>query len=224
MTIGVTQTPGPMDIPRELAAFSRRYPGVELIVREGLSVSLAAELREDRIDLAVVSGIDSRERHQLEFEAAAVSSVWSRSCPPSTVLRAAGDSASPTCGRAVRQLPSRSDHPASRRARCSQAPAFVPRASIETNDVGPRDVARSRRTWSRRATRHRRTTRRHAHCGRPVAGAYPALRDLRRLAGATQPRAGRPGTQVGAVKYRRRRQAGRLASASAVSLPPTALL
>lgn len=64
--IGVTQTPGPMDVPTVLAAFSRAHPGVELIVREGLSVDLASQLRDDRIDLALISAIGSRERRQLE--------------------------------------------------------------------------------------------------------------------------------------------------------------
>lgn len=135
VTIGVTQTPGPMDIPRELAAFSRRYPGVELIVREGLSVSLAAELREDRLDVAVVSGINSRERHQLQFEPCRVECLVALlpaehrlasrqrlsiadlrnerfvSFPPGATIRQAVD-------------------------RAAAKAAFVPRASIETNDAG----------------------------------------------------------------------------------------
>jgi DNA-binding transcriptional LysR family regulator len=133
--IGVTQTPGPMEIPRELAAFSRRHPGVELIVREGLSIGLAAQLREDRLDIAVVSGIDSRERHQLEFEPCrferlvallpAEHRLASRhqlsiadlrneqfvSFPPGATIRQAVERAAAKAG-------------------------FVPRASIETRDVG----------------------------------------------------------------------------------------
>ena len=65
VTIGVTQTPGPIDVPRILAAFNRRHPGVELILREGLSVDLASQLREDRLDLALISAISARERRGL---------------------------------------------------------------------------------------------------------------------------------------------------------------
>jgi LysR family transcriptional activator of glutamate synthase operon len=65
--LGVTQTPGPMDVPRLLAAFSRQHNEVELIVREGLSVDLANQLREDRLDLALISAIGTRERRQLEL-------------------------------------------------------------------------------------------------------------------------------------------------------------
>jgi DNA-binding transcriptional LysR family regulator len=135
VTIGVTQTPGPIDIPRELAAFSRRYRGVELIVREGLSVHLAAQLREDRLDIAVVSGINSRERHQLEFEPCRVERLVALlpvehrlasrqrlsiadlrnelfvSFPPGATIRQAVERAAAKAG-------------------------FLPRASIETNDVG----------------------------------------------------------------------------------------
>lgn len=39
---------------------------MELILREGLSVSLANQLREDRLDLALISAINTRERQQLE--------------------------------------------------------------------------------------------------------------------------------------------------------------
>jgi LysR family transcriptional activator of glutamate synthase operon len=68
VTIGVTQTPGPMDVPRILAAFNRRHGGVELVVREGLSIDLAGQLREDRIDLALITAINQRERRRLELQ------------------------------------------------------------------------------------------------------------------------------------------------------------
>src|SRR6059058_5182111 len=52
VTIGMTQTPGPLDTARLLAAFHQRHPGVELAVREELSVILADRLRDDDLDLA----------------------------------------------------------------------------------------------------------------------------------------------------------------------------
>jgi len=55
LTIGVTQTPGPLDVAALLAAFHERHPGVALDVREGLSVELAAQLRADAVDVAFVT-------------------------------------------------------------------------------------------------------------------------------------------------------------------------
>lgn len=68
VTIGVTSTPGPVDIPKLLGAFSRSHPGVELVLREGLSVELAGQLREDRLDVALISGIALADRDQLELK------------------------------------------------------------------------------------------------------------------------------------------------------------
>jgi DNA-binding transcriptional LysR family regulator len=64
--LGLTQTPGPLDIPPLLAAFHRAHPGVELVVREALSVSLADQLRADTFDLALISGISVADRRGLE--------------------------------------------------------------------------------------------------------------------------------------------------------------
>ncbi|MDO8210286.1 LysR family transcriptional regulator [Conexibacter sp. CPCC 206217] len=55
VTIGLTQTPGPFDLPRLLAAFHADFPLVELAVREDLSTVLAEQLRADTLDLAFVS-------------------------------------------------------------------------------------------------------------------------------------------------------------------------
>ncbi len=58
VVIGVTQTPGPVDVLGLLAGFSRRYPAIELQVREDLSVALADELRADRLDLGILSIVE----------------------------------------------------------------------------------------------------------------------------------------------------------------------
>ena len=55
VTIGMTQTPGPIDVAGLLAAFHDRHPAIELAVREALSVRLADGLRTDHLDLAVVA-------------------------------------------------------------------------------------------------------------------------------------------------------------------------
>jgi DNA-binding transcriptional LysR family regulator len=55
VTIGVTPTPGALDVSALLIGFHRRHPDVELAVREALSVELVELLRTDRLDLAFVT-------------------------------------------------------------------------------------------------------------------------------------------------------------------------
>ena len=57
VTLGVTPTTGPVEVPALLAAFHQRYPDVELVVREDVSVRLTDQLRSDAIDLAVISTV-----------------------------------------------------------------------------------------------------------------------------------------------------------------------
>lgn len=56
VTIGLSQTPGPLDILRLLADYHERHPGVRLVVREGISIDLAQELAADQLDLAFLTG------------------------------------------------------------------------------------------------------------------------------------------------------------------------
>ncbi len=53
--LGVTQTPGAVDVARTLARFHARHPEIELDVREGLSVRLASALEAGELDLALVT-------------------------------------------------------------------------------------------------------------------------------------------------------------------------
>ena len=68
VTIGAMQTLGAFDLPLLLATFHARYPGVELAVREEPSDTLAAMLRADAVDLAILSVTDRIERHGLGLE------------------------------------------------------------------------------------------------------------------------------------------------------------
>lgn len=68
VTIGLTQTPGPLDLVRLLAEYHARVPQVELVVREDLSTTLADELRADTLDLAFLSLVDEADRRGLEVE------------------------------------------------------------------------------------------------------------------------------------------------------------
>jgi LysR family transcriptional activator of glutamate synthase operon len=66
VTIGLTQTPGPLDLVRLLGDFHAHHPAVELAVREDLSTALAAELRVDALDLAFLSLVDEADRRGLD--------------------------------------------------------------------------------------------------------------------------------------------------------------
>jgi LysR family transcriptional activator of glutamate synthase operon len=68
LAIGTTQTPGPLDIARLLHDFHTLHPGIELAVREELSVSIADRLRADEIELGFISEIQDPARHGLELQ------------------------------------------------------------------------------------------------------------------------------------------------------------
>ena len=55
LTIGASRTVGALDLSALLAEFHRRYPAVDLAVREDLSISLVRELRADELDLAFIT-------------------------------------------------------------------------------------------------------------------------------------------------------------------------
>jgi LysR family transcriptional activator of glutamate synthase operon len=72
LAIGATQTPGPLDISRLLSDFYALHPGIELAVREELSITIADRLRRDEIDLGFVSEIPELARHGLDLQLIAV--------------------------------------------------------------------------------------------------------------------------------------------------------
>ena len=55
VVVGITRTPGAVDVAALLARFSRAHPGVELDVREDLTVELVALLEAGDLDLALVA-------------------------------------------------------------------------------------------------------------------------------------------------------------------------
>lgn len=55
LTIGVTTTPGPIDVADLLARFHEAHPALELAVREDLSIALLGQLAADRLDVAIVT-------------------------------------------------------------------------------------------------------------------------------------------------------------------------
>lgn len=71
VSIGVSTTPGPVDVAALVAAFHREHPGVELDVRDALSTELARRLRADELDVALITAVSERERRQLDLLAVA---------------------------------------------------------------------------------------------------------------------------------------------------------
>jgi len=61
VTIGVARAVGSFPIGERLAVFGGRAPGVELVVREGLSSSVTVSLRADEIDVALITPMAAEE-------------------------------------------------------------------------------------------------------------------------------------------------------------------
>lgn len=68
VTIGVSPTPGPLDVAQLLGTFHAEHPGVELALREELSLTLAGRLRGDELDVAFVSAIGAADRARLTLQ------------------------------------------------------------------------------------------------------------------------------------------------------------
>lgn len=66
VTVGATRTPGAVDVAALLARFSRAHPGVELDVREDLTIELIGMLESGTLDLAIVAEGSSAESPTLE--------------------------------------------------------------------------------------------------------------------------------------------------------------
>jgi LysR family transcriptional activator of glutamate synthase operon len=72
VAIGITQTPGPVDVVALLTEFHREHPAIELSVREDLSVNLAADLREDRVDIGILTIVEPDDCRGLDVQPLAV--------------------------------------------------------------------------------------------------------------------------------------------------------
>jgi LysR family transcriptional activator of glutamate synthase operon len=67
LTIGTTQTPGPLNVAHLLFDFHALHPGIELAVREELSMTIADRIRADELDLGLVSEVPEAARHGLHL-------------------------------------------------------------------------------------------------------------------------------------------------------------
>lgn len=135
LTIGASQTVGSFDLLGLLARFHRRYPAVELAVREDLSRTLADQLRADELDLAfitvptgqAVEGLEQRAVSQEEL----VGVLW----PEHGLARRQSLRVPDLEGHALVTF----RHGATIRRRLDEAAAragFQPHVAFETNDVG----------------------------------------------------------------------------------------
>jgi DNA-binding transcriptional LysR family regulator len=68
LTVGAIHTMLPVDLSLLLATFHKRYPAVELTVREQSSEELAEMLRVDELDLAFLSVTERIESHGLALQ------------------------------------------------------------------------------------------------------------------------------------------------------------
>ena len=55
VTVGITSTPGPVDVVGLLAAFHSSHPEIRLVVREQLSADITAGVAADQLDLGIVT-------------------------------------------------------------------------------------------------------------------------------------------------------------------------
>jgi DNA-binding transcriptional LysR family regulator len=68
VSLGITQTPGPLRVAELLRAFHARHPSIELRVREELSVAIADWLRSDAVELGLISRVPERAQQGLTLE------------------------------------------------------------------------------------------------------------------------------------------------------------
>jgi DNA-binding transcriptional LysR family regulator len=71
VAVGITRTPGAVDVALLLSRFAGAHPGVELDVREDLSVELLAQLEAGALDLAIVAEGSSAEAGALRLRTVA---------------------------------------------------------------------------------------------------------------------------------------------------------
>jgi DNA-binding transcriptional LysR family regulator len=135
VAMGVTATPGPVDIPKLLGSFYARYPGVELAVREELSTALTELLRADALDFAFITAIDGAAQSGLEMVPRAFDELVVALAPHHPL--ADRDILSVADLRTERFVSFRRGATIRRRVeRAAAAAGFEPRIPFESNEVG----------------------------------------------------------------------------------------
>jgi LysR family transcriptional regulator, transcription activator of glutamate synthase operon len=134
LTIGASRTVGAFDLSGLLARFYRRYPGVDLAVREDLSVNLAAALRADEIDLAFITRPIGRDDGDLDLRPVSQEPLVALVAPEHPLARRKRLRVPLLEGETIVTFP----EGATIRARLEQAATragFTPRVAFETNEV-----------------------------------------------------------------------------------------
>jgi DNA-binding transcriptional LysR family regulator len=134
LTIGASRTVGAFDLSGLLAGFYRRHPGVDLAVREDLSVNLAAGLRADEIDLAFITRPAGRDDDDLELRLVSEEPLVALLAPEHRLAHRKRLRVPLLEGETIVTFP----EGATIRARLEEAAAragYTPRVAFETNEV-----------------------------------------------------------------------------------------
>jgi DNA-binding transcriptional LysR family regulator len=134
LTIGASRTVGSFDLSALLAEFYRRYPGVDLAVREDLSTYLAAALRADEIDLAFITRPGGRDDDVLDLRVVSSEPLVALLAPEHRLGGRRRLRVPLLEGETIVTFP----EGATIRARLEEAAAragFTPRVAFETNEV-----------------------------------------------------------------------------------------
>jgi LysR family transcriptional activator of glutamate synthase operon len=135
LTIGASRTVGSLGLSGLLAEFHRRHPAVDLTVREDLSVTLAAELRADAIDLAFITRPADPDDDGLQLRVVSREPLVAILAPDHRLARRKRVGVPQLAGETIVTFPKG----ATIRSRLEDAAAragYTPRVAFETNEVG----------------------------------------------------------------------------------------
>jgi LysR family transcriptional activator of glutamate synthase operon len=135
LTIGASRTVGSFDLSGLIADFYRRYPAVDLAVREDLSITLAAQLRADEIDLAFITGPGDSDGDGLQLHVVSREELVAVLAPHHRLARRRRLGVPMLAGETIVTF----GEGATIRRRFEEAAAragYTPRVAFETNEVG----------------------------------------------------------------------------------------
>lgn len=134
LTVGASRTVGAFDLSGLLAGFHRRYPEVDLTVREDLSLELASAVRADDVDLAFITRPAGSDNDGLELRAVSTEPLVAILAPDHPLSTRKRLRAELLAGEAIVTF----REGATIRARLEDAMAragLAPRVAFETNEV-----------------------------------------------------------------------------------------
>jgi LysR family transcriptional activator of glutamate synthase operon len=135
LTIGASRTVGALDLSGLLVEFHRRHPGIDLAVREDLSITLADQLRTDEIDLAFITAPGGPDDDGLQLRVVSSEELVAIVAPDHRLARRKRLRVALLEGETIVSF----REGATIRTRLEQAAAqvgYTPRVAFETNEVG----------------------------------------------------------------------------------------